>query len=750
MQKPKVSIVIVHYHVKKILFDCIKSIYDSRPKTSFEIIVVDNDEVKSIESRLKEKYPKVNYIASPGDLGYGKGNNLGIKDASGEYVFILNPDTVVRKGTIDKLVDFIHKNKKVGIVAPTLEDGEGNVYPLQGTSELTPLRGIFGLSFLNKLFPKNKFSRQYWLADIDRSKPFEVDVVPGSAFLIKKSLFEGIGAFDKNFFLYFEEADLCKRVKEAGYKLFILPSARIIHFWAVSTPKSEELSRVFAQSRFYYFKKNFGILNAFFVEFFARLNKSTFLLLLILSLGTFLRFYRLIPNAILNGEMGTDYMNVWDIIHGTRTWLVGPTTSHQWFSIPPISYWIYTAVLYFFKHNPISVNIFWAVVGSFAVWVSYYYLKKTFNENVALISSFLLAVSPGFIFYTRASRYNAPIAILFFPYLYYLKKSIENRGKSLGILGFILGFSMSFFPSPFLFIPAIIVAFIFYRIRPKLKDIFYGVLGFVIPNITYFIYDAINHFQITKEITLWIPFRILGFFGLYPKNTADQFVISQNLNSIFRFFAEVFSPNNYFFALTIFSLILIGVLVYSLRALKNKDKELAFILIITNLLVSYIGLFVHGDPPEHYYLVIFPIPLILASYILVKTFKSKILLTLGALSIGVIGIVNLINMNWFYQDGPMVNYTLSQPPYSTQSAVINEIIKDSAGKPFSIARIGSFDKFENNFSNNYIFLLTVRGAKITEDSALTYTIVEDRTEGKAPKGVEIWGSAGVQIFKYIK
>jgi GT2 family glycosyltransferase len=421
MFEVKVSVILVHYKKSDVLYNCIKSIYKSSPKVSFEIIVVDNDETKTVNTYLKRNFPKIRYIASPGNLGYGKGNNLGIENARGEYIFILNPDTLVEKGAVDNLFKFLKKNKRVGVVAPTLYDKNGKMYPLQGTRKLTPLRGVVGLSFINKLFSRNPISKEYWMLDADRSKPLEVDVVPGTAFMTKRSLFEKIGGFDKNFFLYFEESDFCKRVGEKGYKLFILPEAKIIHFWAVSTPASDKIKKIFAESRFYYFKKNFGVLDALIVEFFTRLSKWNLMFFAILILGTFLRFYRLLPNLIFNGEMGTDYMNVLGIIHGTRTFLIGPRTSHEWFFIPPIAYWIYVALLFFGNFNPPVVNIFWAFVGSFAVLVCYHYIKKLFDEKIALISSFLLAVSPAWIDATRAARYNAPAAILFFPYLYYTR-----------------------------------------------------------------------------------------------------------------------------------------------------------------------------------------------------------------------------------------------------------------------------------------------------------------------------------------
>ena len=115
-----VSIIIVHYKVKEKLFACLNSIYLSKPKTDFEIIVVDNDETKTIGKELLKEFPKVKYIQSPVNLGYGGGNNLGAKSAIGSHLFFLNPDTILFKDTIDNLFQFLNKDKHTGIVSPLL------------------------------------------------------------------------------------------------------------------------------------------------------------------------------------------------------------------------------------------------------------------------------------------------------------------------------------------------------------------------------------------------------------------------------------------------------------------------------------------------------------------------------------------------------------------------------------------------------------------------------------------------------
>lgn len=289
MRKIKVSIIIVHYRNEQELYDCITSIKRSTPETSYEIIVVDNDERKTIGPTLKKKFGWVKYLKAPGDVGYGAGNNLGAKEARGEYLFILNPDTKVPPGAIDTLVTFLEKRKKTAIVAPNLIDAKGKVFIQLGSGKLTPLRGIVALSFLNKIFPNNPISRGYWLKGDSIDKVREVDVVPGSAFLVRKEVFDELKGFDETFFLYFEESDFCKRVKEVGWKIFITPDAQITHYWGKSTPNSEENKKILTKSRFYYFKKHYGIFSALLVETFARFSKrkAIFILVFILVLVIF-------------------------------------------------------------------------------------------------------------------------------------------------------------------------------------------------------------------------------------------------------------------------------------------------------------------------------------------------------------------------------------------------------------------------------------------------------------------------------
>lgn len=273
MQKIKLSIVIVFFKNGQELLGCLSSIRNSKINCRYEIVVVNNSQKKI---RLKG----IKCINSLSNLGYSRGNNLGVENTKGEYIFILNPDTKVLSDSINVLTNFLDTNKKAGIVAPNLVDKDGSIFSQMGSRELTPLRGIVALSFINKIFPRNPISTKYWAYDLPTNTLRELDAVPGSAFMIRRNIFNKLGGFDENMFLFFEESDLGRRVKKKGYKIFINPEAEVIHYW----DKNPKLKKYFESSRFYYFKKHFGLPYALLVEAFARFGKKQALFLIILIL----------------------------------------------------------------------------------------------------------------------------------------------------------------------------------------------------------------------------------------------------------------------------------------------------------------------------------------------------------------------------------------------------------------------------------------------------------------------------------
>ena len=404
-----VSIIIVHYKARDELFDLLSSIKNSKSHTNYEAIIVDNDEKKSIGIDFLRHFNWVKYVSSEGNIGFGAGNNLGVKHAKGKFLFFLNPDTKVFQNTINNLVNFLLKNKKFGVISPILLDVNLAPYPLQGTLELTPTRAIFALSFINKIFPNNPISRKFWLSTWNRKKTIETDVVPGTAMMIRKDIFEKIGGFDDRFFLFFEENDVCRRVKNSGFKVGILPNAKIVHFWGRSTKKRKDTEKIFSKSRFLYFKKHFGILKALLVESFLRINTTIIFLLAIMGISLFLRVFKLNELMMFIGDQGLFYLPARDmILYGTIP-LVGPETSHPWIHHGALWTYVLAIILWLFQFNPLAPAYFIAILGVITIFLFYVTLNSMFDRRTAILGSILYATSPLIVMNARMPYHTSPI-----------------------------------------------------------------------------------------------------------------------------------------------------------------------------------------------------------------------------------------------------------------------------------------------------------------------------------------------------
>ena len=260
-----VSIIYVYFNTPIEIKQSINSVL----KTSgirFEIIIVNNNSPKPLPKNLKKS---VKIITNLKNLGYGKAVNQGVRIAKGEIILLANPDTIFLKDSISLMFKKITIDKKIGVIGPQLLSKEGKI--LHSIASMPNLPDVlFAQSFLNKLWPNNYYSRKYWAIGIDKNKEQESDTVGGAVMLMRKSIFKKIGGFDERFFLYFEEADLCKRIKLAGYKIIYLPNAKVIHFVGRRTKNKNFIKQNFEKSRFLFIEKYYGFLPALMTEAFLR------------------------------------------------------------------------------------------------------------------------------------------------------------------------------------------------------------------------------------------------------------------------------------------------------------------------------------------------------------------------------------------------------------------------------------------------------------------------------------------------
>lgn len=256
---PTLSIIIVNYNAKGYLRECLGSLYSERQGPPFETIVVDNCSRDGSLGMVATEFPQVRLLAQTENLGFARGNNVGIAAAAGEYLLLLNSDTRILGDALSRLTVYLDAHPDVAVAAPRL------VYPDLTDQNVarafpTPMNALFGRkTLLTRLFPNNRYSRSYLLSREHASlEPFEVDWVSGACLLVKRSVLDETGPFDDSFFMYWEDLELCYRIKLRGWKVCCLPEARVVHYEGKSTDHaiSNRCIIAFNRGAYRYYRKH--------------------------------------------------------------------------------------------------------------------------------------------------------------------------------------------------------------------------------------------------------------------------------------------------------------------------------------------------------------------------------------------------------------------------------------------------------------------------------------------------------------
>ncbi|MCF8360005.1 MAG: glycosyltransferase [Prolixibacteraceae bacterium] len=255
----KLSVIIVNYNVKHFLEQCLHSVEKACKNIDAEIFVVDNNSVDGSTGMLIHKFPNVNLILNKRNLGFSKANNQAMRKATGEYVLLLNPDTVVEEQTFSKVIAFMDDHPEAGGLGVKMIDGKGKFLPESKRGLPTPwvaFHKIFGLS---ALFPKSKVFGRYHLSYLDENQIHEVDVLAGAFMLMRREALEKVGLLDETFFMYGEDIDLSYRITRGGYKNYYFSETTIIHYKGESTKKgSLNYVRIFYNAMIIFARKHFS------------------------------------------------------------------------------------------------------------------------------------------------------------------------------------------------------------------------------------------------------------------------------------------------------------------------------------------------------------------------------------------------------------------------------------------------------------------------------------------------------------
>lgn len=233
----ELSIIIVNWNSKTYLQKCIASILSSKSKIRYEIVVIDNGSFDGSGAMLKQYYPHVKFIQNDKNVGFAKANNIAFKYSSGSHVLFLNPDTEIVDLAIDILFEQMQKLPKVGAIGCKHLNADGSVQTDCIQSFPTILNQLLNSEFLRGLFPTSPL---WGMASLfrDTEGATEVEVISGACIMMKRSIFERIGEFSQDYFLYAEDLDLCYKVRRAGYRNYYIPNATIFHFGGTSTQQS--------------------------------------------------------------------------------------------------------------------------------------------------------------------------------------------------------------------------------------------------------------------------------------------------------------------------------------------------------------------------------------------------------------------------------------------------------------------------------------------------------------------------------
>jgi len=259
----KLSVVIVNYNVKYFLEQCLHAAFKAGSKLSSEIIVVDNDSVDGSCQMVEEKFPEVRLISNKENLGFSKANNQAIRIAKGEYILLLNPDTVVEEDSFQKIVNFMDQTPDAGGLGVKMIDGKGRFLPESKRGLPTPEVAFWKMFGFSKLFPRSKRFARYHLGNLDNNQTHEVEVLAGAFMLLRKSTLDKVGLLDEDYFMYGEDIDLSYRIILGGYKNYYFPETTIIHYKGESTKKgSINYVKVFYNAMIIFAKKHFSKGNA--------------------------------------------------------------------------------------------------------------------------------------------------------------------------------------------------------------------------------------------------------------------------------------------------------------------------------------------------------------------------------------------------------------------------------------------------------------------------------------------------------
>ncbi len=385
------SIIIVNYNVKEFLQNLLNSIEKAVQNLSNEIIVVDNASEDGSVELLKSKYSSIKIIENKTNLGFGKANNQALKISEGRYILLINPDAIVSEDTITKMIEFIEQNDDAGLAGCKILNPDGTLQLACRRSFPGPWNSFCKVTGLSNIFPNSRLFARYNLTYLNENETYEVDAISGSFMMMKREVYEKVGGFDEQFFMYGEDLDFCYRVQKAGFKVFYVHSTQVIHYKGESTKRSSlDETKVFYNAMHLFVKKHFS--TSFIVEailrsaiafrnLFAFIGKRKLIFFSILLDFIFFNIALFIAEKIYMGMSDWDGFNEPDYI--------------VIYTIPAVLHIITANLISVYKRELLSVlRSIGAIILSFVILTSitFFFKEYAYSRAVVVISYILIFI----------------------------------------------------------------------------------------------------------------------------------------------------------------------------------------------------------------------------------------------------------------------------------------------------------------------------------------------------------------------
>lgn len=258
MSATSLSVIVVSWNTRELLRQCLASLLANPPECIMEVLVVDNASTDGSAEMVQANFPGVRLLVNPVNTGFAPANNQAIPLCSGDFVLLLNPDTVVKPGAMQGLVDLLEANPNAGAAGPRLLNADGSFQPSVFPFP-TLARELWRLLHLDALVPYALYDTRRW----DLSTPHEVDSIQGACLLIRSEVIQQVGLFDADYFLYSEEIDLCYRIRAAGWKLLWRPDVAVVHLGGQSARQEALKSFInLYRGKVLFFRKHYGGLSS--------------------------------------------------------------------------------------------------------------------------------------------------------------------------------------------------------------------------------------------------------------------------------------------------------------------------------------------------------------------------------------------------------------------------------------------------------------------------------------------------------